>query len=274
MSVSHPHRQSLAGWWFFTSQDKLLCVTQGQRIPFGQIDDLPVDEYWLTQAEYFNDYMGEPCYRLALDEPLDLGLGEWETLYQLVSELNENLLMLAGQAMQQSLFLKTHQFCGQCGQLMERVDWEFAMQCCHCGFRAYPRISPCIIVAIRKENSVLLACHKRHVKKDNPIYTAVAGFVETGETLEQCVLREVFEETGIKIGNIRYAGSQPWPFPHSLMVAFLADYQSGTIKIQRSELVDANWFEITKLPQLPKQGTIARKIIDTLVDEIAEAVKR
>lgn len=273
MSVSHPNRQSLAGWWFFTSQDKILCVPQGQRIPFGQIDDLPVAESWLTQAEYFNDYMGEPCYRLALDEPIDLGLGEWITLYQLVSDLDEAFFLLAGQAMQQALFLKTHQFCGQCGQPMARVEWEFAMQCEHCGFRAYPRISPCIIVAIRKENSILLACHKRHVKKDNPIYTAVAGFVETGETLEHCVQREAFEETGIHVDNIRYAGSQPWPFPHSLMMAFLADYQSGEIKVQRSELVDANWFEITNLPQLPKHGTIARKIIDTLVSKISQELK-
>ncbi|MFM2486680.1 NAD(+) diphosphatase [Celerinatantimonas yamalensis] len=266
--VRHPNTESLPGWWFFTCHELLLCVHQGTRIPFGQFTEMPVSTYWLAQAEHFTDYRGEPCYRLELDKPIDLGVGEWLPLYALLSELDEALFMIAGQAMQQALFLATHRFCGRCAKPMQRIDWELAMHCNDCGFRAYPRISPSIIVAIRRGEQILLACHKSHLKRHISIYTAVAGFVEAGETLEQCVHREVGEEVGIRVNNLRYAGSQPWPFPHSMMVAFLADYQSGQLQIQRSELTDAQWFSLDALPTLPSVGTIARAIIDQLVDII------
>ena len=122
-------------------------------------------------------------------------------------------------------------------------------------------IAPSIIVAVRKGDSILLANHARH--SDEKIYTTLAGFVEVGETLEQTVEREVFEESGLKIKNIRYIGSQPWSFPNSLMLGFLADYDSGEIRIQKEELNDAAWFKYdSPLPTLPPQGTIARKLIE------------
>lgn len=259
---------SLAGWWFLTCQQQLLCIPQGVRIPFGHFDDMVVSSTWLSQAEYFTDYLGEPCYRLELESPIDLGVGEWIPLYNLLSELKEPFFQLASQAMQQGLFLKTHRFCGQCGRVMERVDWELAMQCPECGFRAYPRISPSIIVAIRKGQDILLACHKRHARSHRYVFTAIAGFAEAGETLEQCVRREVHEEVGLTVTNLRYAGSQSWPFPHSMMVAFWADYVDGELIIQHSELHEANWFSIDALPQLPAHGTIARRIIDELAEQI------
>ncbi|MFM2482994.1 NAD(+) diphosphatase [Celerinatantimonas sp. YJH-8] len=274
MSLSNPlqnhFRPDLAGWWFFTCQQQLLCVPQGSHIPFGQMDEMPVDESVLVQAEYLCDYQGEPCYSLAFDEPIDIGLGEWVSLYSLLNELNSDFFNLAGKAMQRQLFLKTHRFCGQCGQPMQQVDWELAMQCPSCGFRAYPRLSPSIIVGIRKGSQILLAQHNRHTQRSTPIYTVIAGFVEGGETLEQCVLREVQEEVGLKVDKLRYVGSQPWPFPHSMMVAYLADYADGAIRIQRSELKEANWFEIDQLPPLAATGTIARRLIDQLCDEIRQ----
>ena len=134
------------------------------------------------------------------------------------------------------------------------------MLCSHCRERYYPQIAPCIIVAIRRDDSILLAQHVRH---RNGVHTVLAGFVEVGETLEQTVEREVFEESGLKIKNIRYIGSQPWSFPNSLMLGFLADYDSGEIRIQKEELNDAAWFKYdSPLPTLPPQGTIARKLIE------------
>ena len=139
-------------------------------------------------------------------------------------------------------------------------QFEIALACEACGHRIYPTISPSIIVAVRKGRQILLANHQRH---KGGIYTTLAGFVEAGEPIEQTVQREVWEESGLKIRNIRYFGSQPWSFPHSLMLGFLADYDSGEIKLQESELCDARWFDCDEpLPELPPKGTIALALIE------------
>ncbi|MGL5429454.1 MAG: NAD(+) diphosphatase, partial [Vibrio sp.] len=130
-------------------------------------------------------------------------------------------------------------------------------------------IFPCIIVAVRKSQQILLAQHPRH---RNGMYTVIAGFVEVGETLEQCVAREVLEETGIEVTNIRYFGSQPWAFPSSMMMAFLADYHRGELKPDYSELSDANWFELDKLPQVAPSGTIARALIEQTLADIRHEI--
>jgi NAD+ diphosphatase len=139
------------------------------------------------------------------------------------------------------------------------------MQCGDCSTLHYPRIFPCIIVAIRHQSKILLAQHARH---RNGMYTVIAGFLEVGETLEQCVRREVKEETNIDIDNIRYFGSQPWAFPSSMMVGFLADYAGGHINPDYSELTDAKWFDVLDLPETAPVGTIARKLVDKTVEDV------
>ena len=136
------------------------------------------------------------------------------------------------------------------------------MLCSHCRERYYPQIAPCIIVAIRRDDSILLAQHVRH---RNGVHTVLAGFVEVGETLEQAVAREVMEESGIKVKNLRYVTSQPWPFPQSLMPAFMAEYDSGEIVIDPKELLEANWYRYDDLPLLPPPGTVARRLIEDTV---------
>lgn len=170
------------------------------------------------------------------------------------------LFALAGKGIQLALFYQTHRWCGCCGKHTTPSTTEFACLCHHCHQRYYPQIAPCIIVAIRRKDSILLARHLRHNK---PIYTTLAGFVESGETLEQGLHREVMEESNLKVDNLRYVASQSWPFPHSLMVGFLADYVSGEIKIQPDELLDANWYHYSQLPKLlPDVGTISRRLIE------------
>jgi NAD+ diphosphatase len=127
----------------------------------------------------------------------------------------------------------------------------------------YPRLSPAIIVAVLKNKQVLLARNKRFKL---PFYSVLAGFVEPGETIEECVQREIREEVGITVKNIRYFGSQPWPFPNSLMIAFVADYADGEITIDGSEIIDAAWFSKDDLPQIPPTISIARQLIDWFVD--------
>ncbi len=126
----------------------------------------------------------------------------------------------------------------------------------------YPQIAPCIIVAIRRDDAILLAQHTRH---RNGVHTVLAGFVEVGETLEQAVAREVMEESGIRVKNLRYVTSQPWPFPQSLMTAFMADYADGEIVVDKKELLTADWYRYDDLPLLPPPGTVARRLIEDTV---------
>jgi NAD+ diphosphatase len=163
-------------------------------------------------------------------------------------------------AWQYALFLRTHQYCGQCGATMRQVGWEMARQCDVCQHRVYPRVSPCIIVAIRHEDKILLAQGNRHTATN--LYSTLAGFVESGESLEQAVHREVMEEVGVKLKNIEYFDSQPWPFPHSLMMGFVAEYAGGDINVDGKEILDAQWFTYDALPNIPSKVSIAGRLIE------------
>lgn len=156
-------------------------------------------------------------------------------------------------------------FCPSCGQPLRMHATETALECPACGRLVYPRIEPCIITLVTRGDELLLL---RNVKDRLGIYACLAGFVEAGETLEQALRREVREETSLEVQNIRYAGSQAWPFPDQLMVAFYAEYKSGEIHIQESEIADARWFRPDALPPLPKPGSIARRLIERRISEL------
>ena len=142
---------------------------------------------------------------------------------------------------------------------MHNVGWEMAMQCGTCSHRCYPRISPCIIVAIRDGERLLLAQGVRH---KGGMYSTLAGFVESGESLEETVHREVFEEVGVRVKNLEYFSSQPWPFPHSLMVGFLAEYDGGDLVLDKNEILDAGWYTKDNLPLIPPKFSIAGQLIE------------
>ncbi len=187
---------------------------------------------------------------------------DFNDLRSLLSEPAE-LFSLAGKALQLDFFLHHHQFCSVCGGKPKFEQETRTMNCPQCGEIYYPQISPCIIVAIQRDGKILLGLHRRHQEKG--LYTVLAGFVETGETLEQAVKREVREESGIEVCNIRYFGSQPWAFPSNLMVGFIADYESGEWVADKIELLDVDWFDATNLPAVPPVGTIARALIDHVI---------
>lgn len=253
-------------WWFIIGQEQIVLQPQGDFIPYGNLEDLPIPASLLTNKIKIGEYQSSPCYLVELTEQLDVGLGEYSTLRSLLGRVDDRLFDMAGRALQISHFYKTHQFCGQCGSKMTVIDWETAMHCYHCKHRCYPRVSPCIIVAIRKEKQILLALHRRHQKDNRPVFTVLAGFTEAGETLETCVEREVFEESAIKVKNIQYVTSQPWPFPHSLMMGYIAEYESGEIKIDPKELCSAAWYDFDNLPLLPNEGTLAKKLINRVLE--------
>ena len=161
-------------------------------------------------------------------------------------------------------WLKNNKFCGQCGNAMEIAAHarDFAVTCPTCSHIEYPRISPAIIVSVIKGRQILLA-HSTRFPAGR--YSVLAGFAEPGETLEDCVRREIREEVGIEVENIQYFGSQPWPFPDSLMVAFTAQYASGEITVDHDEIDAANWFSAAELPDIPAKGSISRQLIDAFV---------
>jgi len=170
---------------------------------------------------------------------------------------------VAGYARQVHDWNLNFKYCGRCGRKTERKDDEHVRICSNCSLMSYPRISPATIIAVVKENQILLA---RGVNFPNKkMFSVLAGFVEPGETLEECVEREVFEETGIIVKNIHYFKSQSWPFPDSLMIGFIAEYKSGEIVIDKKEIEEAAWFSPDKLPLVPSRYTIARELIDWFV---------
>nr|WP_136251048.1 NAD(+) diphosphatase [Ningiella ruwaisensis] len=185
-----------------------------------------------------------------------------EALY-LIDEANFKYLAKAWQYAQ---FLRHHQFCGQCGARMQQVQWEMAMHCHKCHHRVYPRVSPCIIVAVRRDNKILLAQGVRH--QSTGFFSTLAGFVESGESLEHAVHREIKEEVGIEVKNLEYFGSQAWPFPHSLMVGFLAEYAGGELVLEEKEILAADYFDIDALPKVPPKLSIAGRLIEETVKRI------
>lgn len=172
---------------------------------------------------------------------------------------DEGLFAMAARALQIIQWDHSHGFCSRCGTRTEDHARDFAKVCPACGYTQYPRIAPCIIVLVTRGDHVLLA---RGANFKFPMYSTLAGFIESGETIEQAVHREVWEETGILIRNLQYRSSQPWPFPHSLMIGFHAEYAGGEISVDPEEIADADWYPLQQLPPIPPRGSISRRLID------------
>lgn len=170
---------------------------------------------------------------------------------------------LAGRAIQLVEWERTHRYCGRCATPTEPAPGERARRCPSCGLLAYPRLAPAVITLIERDGEALLA---RGRAFPIPMYSCIAGFVEPGETLEEAVHREVREEVGVELAEVRYTASQPWPFPHSLMIGFEATWGSGDIEIDEHEIVDAQWYRPDDLPMIPPPLSIARTLIDRWVE--------
>jgi len=157
---------------------------------------------------------------------------------------------------------RTHRFCGACGAPLGEHPQEIAHTCAGCGHLEYPSLSAAVIVRVEKDGKILLA---RHVQRIQEIFTCLAGYVEVGESLEDCVHREVREEAGIEVSDVRYVGSQHWPYPNQLMLAFTAQWKSGELRLQADELSEARWFDPADLPNIPPKGSVAYRLIHGLI---------
>jgi len=215
---------------------------------------------------YLGRLGGVDCWAAELDANAAAPAGtSWEGLRPLFSVLDDDHFALAGRALQLLEWDRTSQFCGRCGTPTEAKREERARVCPACKLSAYPRVAPAVMALVKRRNQILLA---RSPHFPPGMYSALAGFVEPGESLEQCLAREIAEEVGVRISASRYFASQPWPFPHSLMIAFVCEWQSGEIRPQAGEIEEANWFEVLQLPKLPSKISIARRLIDAVVEEI------
>lgn len=195
---------------------------------------------------------------LLAEEPIPEGL-QLVPIRQLITSWSKEQFLQASRAVQLLEWRRNHKFCSHCGHPTEVHPTEYAMVCPSCRYHQYPRVNPCIITIITRGDDEILLAKSVHNKTN--MYGLIAGFVEVGETLEEAVQREAFEEVGLKLKNIQYMSSQPWPFPSNLMIAFRAEYESGEIKLQEEEIADAQFFKIDQLPEIPFKGSIAHSMI-------------
>lgn len=242
-----------------------LCVQQGQLL-LNETQSL----LWSDLTSLQNYIVSTPLVTGLLDQDyvgivaIDASFehtAEAISLRQAMNESSANIQSYLSHATQILTHYQTQKFCPCCGGRTVMTRGEWGRRCDGCQQMVYPRISPCIIVAVTKGDEILLVKHQRHGKK-NSMHTVVAGFIEPGESAEQAVAREVLEETGLQVSNIRYRFSQSWPFPHSLMFAFEADYESGEILLEEEELYFGGWFHRDSLPELPPSFTIARQLVE------------
>ncbi len=226
------------------------------------VDDRPGDDGWHV---HFLGMLGDrACWGVDVPDGEDPSYGAASDLYSYYGRATEDDWLVAGRAVQVVEWARTHCFCGRCGTATEMQPDERAMKCPACGLLAFPRLAPAMITLVTRGDEALLA---RGVAFRAPMYSCLAGFVEPGESLEGAVVREVREEVGVEVADVRYQGSQPWPFPHSLMVGFRAEWVSGDIVCQPSEIVDAQWYRRDALPNIPPRISIARKLIDAWIEE-------
>lgn len=261
-----PQKESSENDLYFTFHNSRMLVKNEKGrlgIPTeGELKELGVH---ILRSHFIGAIDERNAYSVELaDDILSLENMTFQELRPMLSVMDDEVFKMVSRAFQIAEWDKTNSYCGKCGTPTEIKKGEFAKVCPKCGYLSYPRISPAIIVAVVKEGRILLAHNNNFC---NGMYSVIAGFVEPGETFEECVSREVYEEVGIKVSNIRYFGSQPWPFPHSLMVGFTAEHCDGEIAADGVEIADAGWFEPISLPVIPSKGSIAHRLIDWFIEK-------
>ena len=250
--------------YFAFADDEIVCISQG-----GVPRPITRDEFrWLGMEVSWKHYLGRwdgrSCYALAVAGAVPegfarVGLRAW------LGRVDPAFFYLAGRAKQILAWRRDHAHCGRCAAPMQEHATDRAVQCPQCGLTSYPRLSPSIIVLVRKGEEMLLA---RNARWPAGMFSTLAGFVEPGESIEQTVHREVMEEVGVSVSNLRYLGSQPWPFPNSLMLGFHADYAGGEIVCATDEIADARWFHYSRPPNVPPSTTISGWLIDAFVTQM------
>lgn len=252
--------RNLSPLWFIVDHGQVLVRQDRGKPAFLESEDLQSPELSVSPGLFLGETERHACMLAHGDrsKPVPGGL-EWVELRGLFNVLEEEQFWIAGRASHLAVWDLAHRHCGACGDGLALKEDEWAKACLSCGQTYYPQISPAVIAAVLDGDRILLA-RNRHYRY--PFFSVLAGFVEPGENLEAAVHREILEEVGIAVKNVRYFGSQPWPFPNSLMIGFVADYAGGEIHIDPSEILEAQWFTRDTMPEIPSSISIARRLID------------
>lgn len=236
-----------------------LCLLRVEQIRFSGLREV--------RRQFLGYWNEQPCYALEIDpvdqpDPMQFQKGN---LYQILGRVDERLFALAGRAQQLLDWERDHRFCGRCGSPMQVDHAERAMRCQPCRVINYPRIAPCVIVLVTRGEELLLA---RNANFPQPMYSTLAGFIEAGESVEETLAREVREEVGVEVTNLRYFQSQSWPFPNQLMLGFFAEHAGGDIVCDGIEIADAQWFHYSDLPMIPPVASISGQLIQQYIESL------
>jgi NAD+ diphosphatase len=247
---------------YVVANEKFLCTDAGVLILVSEneLGALPVE---VLLKHSVRNHQGNEV-QVALVAQKNLVGYQWLSLRNLLDQLSESDFQTAGRALQVLRWHFDHQFCGRCGKPTVQHAQDLAKNCVDCAIDFYPRLSPCIITLVTRDDECLLAWHSR--SKDEK-YSCHAGFIEIGESPEDTLVREVMEEVGLKVNNIRYVASQPWPFPGQLMLGYFADYAGGDIEVDQKEIIAAHWYRFDQLPKVPPVTTISGRLINAFVQE-------
>jgi len=230
-------------------------------------DDLKWSEMEMVNKQFIGYLNDKPCYllELTLDSKLDKDL-ILTPLRNLLGRIPDSLFTVCSRSLQLSEWRKNNQFCGVCGTQMIMHETERAMFCGCNNLLVYPKISPCVIVLVTKGEELLLAHNKNF---PGTFYSTLAGFIEAGESAESAIHREIFEEVKVKVQNIKYFGSQSWPFPSQLMLGYHAEYLEGEITPDGEEIDLADWFHYKDLPQVPTGNiSISGQLIESYIEKL------
>lgn len=256
-------------YWFIFQKDKIMTLAEGNATQPLLVRGRDIPHINLAKALHVGSLNGINCYAASdpAENRIEIPGTEWVPLRSPYGKFDDEMFLIYGRARQLLTWAENNRFCGRCGNPMALKPDERCFVCSSCGYVSFPRISPAVIVSVEKDGKLLLANAQRFHSK---MYSVLAGFVEPGESLEDCVRREIKEETGLEVKNIRYFKSQPWPFPDSLMIAFTAEYAGGELSIDHREIDDAGWFAAEELPTIPGKISVARALIDHFVTEHAK----
>lgn len=265
--ITPPAQLNERALWFAFHRGEMLLAQADEEARLPQCFDLSELGVSPVRSLYLGTYGDVHCYVSELEHANELPPGHaMQGLRAVFGMLDEPLAVLAGRAFQIMEWDRNHQFCSRCGTPTVARSEERARTCPRCRFTVYPPVSPAIMILVKRGREVLLGRKKDWAPGR---YSALAGFVEPGEMLEDTVRRETREEVGVEVENIRYFGSQPWPFPHSLMIAFTADYAGGEIRPDGVEIEEARFFDAEQLPHLPPSISISRRLITAVCARLA-----
>lgn len=237
-------------YYFIFNSNRELFLNENNTVPTS------INDFNVNFSLFIGEYKGKDCFIVNADFNEGYDLRD-------VYDISKDLYLMGSRAVLINDWYISHRYCGRCGSKTEVDEKDMMLKCPKCGQMHYPRIAPAIIVAIRKDDELLMAKHSYHKSHS---YSLIAGFVEPGESVEEAVKREVSEEVGIKIKNLEYMKSQTWPFPNSLMLGFKAEYDSGDIKVDGDEIVDARWFKKDEIERYDSDISISDWLISEFID--------